>query len=88
MELVASHGIKPKPEIGIAFGAGGGESEELDVPVRDPSWVVSRGKTLLDAGADILMIESEGITENVKVCALEIRTWDLFSCQFSRGGQT
>lgn len=67
VQLVASHGLKPKPEIGIAFGAGGGESEELDAPVRDPSWVVSRGRALLDAGADKLMIESEGITENVKV---------------------
>lgn len=66
VELVASHGIKPKPELGVAFGAGGGESEQLSAPTRDPQWVVSRGRALLDAGADMLMIESEGITENVK----------------------
>ena len=42
IELVRKSGLKPKPEVGIQFGAGGAT-----------------------AAADIIMIESEGITENV-----------------------
>lgn len=68
VEQVKRIGLKPKPEIGIQFGAGGASSEtELAAEgTRDPEWLIHQGKRLLDAGADLLMIESEGITEGVE----------------------
>jgi len=64
---VKNAGLKPKPEVGIQFGAGGATSaEELAAEgTRDPAWAISQAKRCLDAGAYIIMIESEGITENV-----------------------
>jgi phosphosulfolactate synthase (CoM biosynthesis protein A) len=32
---------------------------------RDPSWAIAQARRFLEAGAEIIMIESEGITENV-----------------------
>ncbi|RPD63757.1 coma-domain-containing protein [Lentinus tigrinus ALCF2SS1-6] len=68
IEFTAAHGLKPKPEVGIQWGAGGDASiEELEsAGTRDPKWLIDRAKTFLDAGAYMIMIESEGITENVK----------------------
>ncbi len=68
IERVRQEGLKPKPELGIQFGAGGASSaEELEAEgVRDPEWVISQTKRFIDAGAYMIMIESEGITENVK----------------------
>ncbi|TIT58015.1 MAG: phosphosulfolactate synthase, partial [Mesorhizobium sp.] len=56
------------PELGIQFGAGGDTSaDELEAEgTRDVGWLVAQARRALDAGADIIMIESEGITENVK----------------------
>jgi phosphosulfolactate synthase (CoM biosynthesis protein A) len=70
IETVQKAGLKAKPEVGIQFGAGGAtSSEELAAEgVRDPSWAITQAKRFLDAGAYMIMIESEGITENV-------RTW-------------
>jgi phosphosulfolactate synthase (CoM biosynthesis protein A) len=67
VERVRRAGLKPKPELGIQFGAGGATpaAELAAEGVRDAGWVISRAKACLDAGADIIMIESEGITENV-----------------------
>src|SRR5215831_10910329 len=67
IELVRKSGLKPKPEVGIQFGAGGATAAaELQAEgTRDPNWAIAQAKRLLDAGADIIMIESEGITENV-----------------------
>jgi phosphosulfolactate synthase (CoM biosynthesis protein A) len=67
-EMVQKAGLKPKPEIGIQFGAGGATSaEELAAEgTGDVSWAIARAKRFIDAGAEILMIESEGITESVK----------------------
>lgn len=60
-------GLKPKPELGIQFGAGGASSSELlqQQGTRDAEWIIQLGRRFLDSGATILMIESEGITENV-----------------------
>jgi phosphosulfolactate synthase (CoM biosynthesis protein A) len=68
VERVAKAGLKAKPELGIQFGAGGATpTAELKAEgTRDARWVVSRAKACLDAGAHIIMIESEGITENVE----------------------
>jgi phosphosulfolactate synthase (CoM biosynthesis protein A) len=67
IELVRKSGLKAKPEVGIQFGAGGATAAaELQAEgTRDPSWAVAQAKRFLDAGAEIIMIESEGITENV-----------------------
>jgi phosphosulfolactate synthase (CoM biosynthesis protein A) len=67
IELVRKSGLKAKPELGIQFGAGGASAtEELKAEgTRDPSWAIAQAKRFLDAGAEIIMIESEGITENV-----------------------
>jgi len=67
IELVRKSGMKAKPEVGIQFGAGGATaSAELEAEgVRDPNWAIAQAKRFLDAGAEIIMIESEGITENV-----------------------
>ena len=68
VETVKRAGLKPKPEIGIQFGAGGATAaEELDAEgTRDPGWAIHQAGRLLDAGAEMIMVESEGITENVK----------------------
>jgi len=68
VERVRKAGLKPKPEVGIQFGAGGATSAgELETEgTRDPAWAIHQMKQLLDAGAEILMVESEGITESVQ----------------------
>ena len=67
IELVRKSGMKAKPEVGIQFGAGGATTAaELQAEgTRDPNWAIAQAKRFLDAGAEIIMIESEGITENV-----------------------
>jgi len=67
IELVRKSGLKAKPEVGIQFGAGGATSpEELKAEgTRDASWAIAQATRFLDSGAEIIMIESEGITENV-----------------------
>jgi phosphosulfolactate synthase (CoM biosynthesis protein A) len=67
IELVRKSGLKAKPEVGIQFGAGGATAAaELKAEgTRDPSWAIGQAKRFLGAGAEIIMIESEGITENV-----------------------
>src|SRR5919198_1801000 len=67
IELVRKSGLKAKPEVGIQFGAGGATTPaELKTEgTRDPSWAVAQAKRFLDTGAELVMIESEGITENV-----------------------
>src|SRR5207244_3555080 len=67
IELVRKSGLKAKPEVGIQFGAGGATSAaELKAEgTRDPNWAIAQAKRFLEAGAEIIMIESEGITENV-----------------------
>lgn len=67
IESVRKSGLKAKPEVGIQFGAGGATAAgELRAEgTRDPGWAIAQAKRFLDAGAEIIMIESEGITENV-----------------------
>jgi phosphosulfolactate synthase (CoM biosynthesis protein A) len=68
IELVHKSGLKAKPEVGIQFGAGGATAAaELQAEgTRDPSLAIAQAKRFLEAGAEIIMIESEGITENVE----------------------
>ena len=67
IEHVQQAGLKAKPEVGIQFGAGGATaSAELAAEgTRDVGWTIAQARRFLDAGAYLIMIESEGITENV-----------------------
>jgi phosphosulfolactate synthase (CoM biosynthesis protein A) len=67
IDLVRKSGLKAKPEVGIQFGAGGATAaaELREEGTRDPNWAVAQAKRFLEAGAEIIMIESEGVTENV-----------------------
>ncbi len=73
-ERVERAGLKAKPEVGIQFGAGGASSvEELEAEgTRDPDWAILQAKRHLDAGAYMIMIESEGITENVRAWRTDV----------------
>lgn len=66
VERVQKVGLKAKPEVGIQFGAGGDTAAgELQAEgTRDPEWMISQARRFIDAGAYMVMIESEGITEN------------------------
>jgi len=68
IERVRKAGLKAKPEVGIQFGAGGAtRAEDLEAAgTRDPEWPIQLARRFLDAGAYLIMIESEGITENAK----------------------
>ncbi|TMN23245.1 phosphosulfolactate synthase [Lentibacillus cibarius] len=76
VKKVQAAGLLAKPEIGVQFGAGGTNSiEENEAEgVTDPSQAIEVGKRCLDAGAYMLMIESEGITESVRSWRTEIAT--------------
>lgn len=67
-EKVQAAGLKAKPEINIQFGAGGASRvEELEAEgVQDPGAAIREAKRHLDAGAYMIMVESEGITEQVR----------------------
>ena len=74
VEKVKKAGLSPKPEVGIQFGAGGATTaEELEAEgTRDPEWAIMQAKRFIEAGAQMIMIESEGITENVKVWRTDV----------------
>ena len=74
IEKVQKAGLKAKPEVGIQFGAGGATSaEELEAEgTRDPDSAIAQARRFLDAGAYMIMIESEGITENVKTWRTDV----------------
>ncbi|KAH9995007.1 putative sulfonate biosynthesis enzyme [Xylariaceae sp. FL0662B] len=74
VERVQKAGLKPKPELGIQFGAGGDtEAAELQsIGTSDPGKVINMAKKFVDAGVERMMIESEGITENVKAWRTDV----------------
>ena len=65
---VQDAGLLAKPEVGIQFGAGGATSvAQLEAGgTSDPGRAIEIARRCLDAGAHQVMIESEGITENVR----------------------
>ena len=65
---VQDAGMKAKAEVGIQFGAGGASAvAELEAEgAQDLGWAVERAARLLEAGAYLIMVESEGITESVR----------------------
>lgn len=66
-ERVRAAGLVPKPEVGIQFGAGGttAATELAAEGTKDVDWAIALMKRHLDAGAKMIMVESEGITESV-----------------------
>ncbi|HVV01386.1 MAG TPA: phosphosulfolactate synthase [Verrucomicrobiae bacterium] len=68
VEKVQKAGLKAKPEVGIQFGAGGATAAaELKAEgTRSPDWAIRLARRFIDAGAYMIMVESEGITENVE----------------------
>jgi phosphosulfolactate synthase (CoM biosynthesis protein A) len=74
VDKVHSAGLIAKPECGIQFGAGGDtEAAELEsIGTSDPSKIVNMGKRFLAAGVERIMVESEGITENVKAWRMDV----------------
>lgn len=74
VEKIQKAGLKAKPEVGIQFGAGGATAEvELAAEgTRDPEWAIQQAKRFVDAGAYMIMVESEGITENVKTWRTDV----------------
>lgn len=74
VERVQQAGLKAKPEVGIQFGAGGASAvgELAAEGTRDPAWAISHAKRFLEAGASIVMIESEGITESVETWRTDV----------------
>lgn len=76
VDRVQKAGLLAKPEIGIQFGAGGTNTAEQNEAAGtiDPKQAIETGKRCLDAGAYMLMIESEGITESVHEWRTEAAT--------------
>jgi phosphosulfolactate synthase (CoM biosynthesis protein A) len=71
---VVSMGLKAKAEVGIQFGAGGASSPDaLEAAGQgDSGWMIHKARKLLEAGAYQIMIESEGITEQVKAWRTDV----------------
>lgn len=74
IEEVQKAGLKAKPEIGVQFGAGGDSTtEELRAEgLQDVEYAVSQAKRFVDAGAYLIMMESEGVTENANPWRVDI----------------
>jgi phosphosulfolactate synthase (CoM biosynthesis protein A) len=74
IEMVQKAGLKAKPEVGIQFGAGGATSAaELKASgQRDTGFAIKQAQRFLEAGAYMIMIESEGITENTDPWRTEV----------------
>ncbi|MDR7426121.1 MAG: phosphosulfolactate synthase [Armatimonadota bacterium] len=74
VEKVRQAGLKAKPEVGIQYGAGGATAaaELAAEGTRDVEWAIAQAKRFLQAGASMIMIESEGITESVTTWRTDI----------------
>lgn len=69
VQKIKNLGMKPKPEITIMTGVGGGVAEfgyqQKVQAVKSLRQLLEEGEKFFDAGAFMLMIESEGITEGI-----------------------
>jgi phosphosulfolactate synthase (CoM biosynthesis protein A) len=67
-------GLEAKPEVGIQFGAGGATAvAELEAEgTRDIGTAIAQARRYFEVGVERVMIESEGITENVKVWRTDV----------------
>jgi phosphosulfolactate synthase (CoM biosynthesis protein A) len=66
IEMVKQEGLKAKPEVGVQFGAGGGSGASVlrQAGSRDTGFAIKQARRFIESGAYMVMIESEGITEN------------------------
>jgi len=66
--------LKAKPEVGIQFGAGGDTTtaELRSEGTHDIDYAIQQAKRFLDAGAFIIMMESEGVTENASPWRVDV----------------
>lgn len=74
VERAAKTGLTVKAEVGIQFGAGG-TSEAADLEsagTGSVSHAISLARRALDAGAEFIVLESEGVTESVKVWRTDV----------------
>lgn len=74
VSTVIETGLTPKPEIAVQFGAGGTSTEgalnragQIDV-----GWAVRCAEQCIEAGAPMVMLESEGVTESVSEWRTEV----------------
>jgi phosphosulfolactate synthase (CoM biosynthesis protein A) len=68
VKKISSMGMKPKPEVSLMIGAGGGthiSGYEEEIKYRDIEDFIKETRAYLDAGAKLIMVESEGITEDL-----------------------
>jgi phosphosulfolactate synthase (CoM biosynthesis protein A) len=74
VEKVQAAGLEAKPEVGIQFGAGGASpaAELAAEGTRDSEWAITQAQRYLEAGAAMIMVESEGITEGVEVWRTDV----------------
>lgn len=74
IKKVQRAGLEAKPEVGIQFGAGGASDPSIlkRQGVSSPQSAIERARRFLDAGAPLIMIESEGITESVEAWRVEV----------------
>lgn len=74
IEEVQKAGLKAKPEIGVQFGAGGdGTAAEYEAEgIQDVGYAINQAQRFLDAGAYIIMMESEGVTENANPWKVDV----------------
>jgi phosphosulfolactate synthase (CoM biosynthesis protein A) len=72
---VREAGMKAKAEVGIQFGAGGGSTSAAELEAEgtgDPGWAIEKALRHLEAGAYMVMLESEGVTENVRAWRTDV----------------
>lgn len=74
VKRAAKTGMSVKAEVGIQFGAGATSSEaQLErngtLPV---SWALRRARLALESGADLIVLESEGVTESVSTWRTDV----------------
>ncbi len=74
VERAAKSGLTVKAEVGIQFGAGGtSEADDLEsAGTGSVSHAISLARRALDAGAHFVVLESEGVTESVKVWRTDV----------------
>lgn len=74
IEQVQEAGLRAKPEIGIQFGAGGDTAREAleSEGTLDAGYAIKQARRFIDNGAYMIMIESEGITENADPWRTEV----------------
>jgi phosphosulfolactate synthase (CoM biosynthesis protein A) len=73
-ERVKQHGLEPKPEVNVQLGAGGSSPvQALEAQGgRDVSAAIAEARRHLELGAPLVMLESEGVTENVRAWRTDV----------------